>query len=90
MLLIVGRFVLGLTGVKRFIYISAADFGVVNYLLQGYYEGKVICSTLYCSDTLGNGSPFAKKLYLKYVQNAEIFLLRTLASESEVLTVRFC
>ena len=26
---------------KRFVYISAADFGVVNYLLQGYYEGKV-------------------------------------------------
>lgn len=29
-------------GVKRFVYISAADFGVVNYLLQGYYEGKVL------------------------------------------------
>lgn len=28
-------------GVKRFVYISAADFGLVNYLLQGYYEGKV-------------------------------------------------
>lgn len=28
-------------GVKRFVYISAADFGVANYLLQGYYEGKV-------------------------------------------------
>ncbi|KAF5935238.1 hypothetical protein HYC85_026367 [Camellia sinensis] len=28
-------------GVKRFVYISAADFGVVNYLLKGYYEGKV-------------------------------------------------
>ncbi|XP_058114967.1 uncharacterized protein At1g32220, chloroplastic isoform X2 [Magnolia sinica] len=27
-------------GVKRFVYISAADFGVVNYLLKGYYEGK--------------------------------------------------
>ncbi|KAI9118000.1 hypothetical protein K1719_010332 [Acacia pycnantha] len=27
-------------GVKRFIYISAADFGVANFLLQGYYEGK--------------------------------------------------
>ncbi|XP_017697094.2 uncharacterized protein At1g32220, chloroplastic isoform X2 [Phoenix dactylifera] len=27
-------------GVKRFVYISAADFGLVNYLLQGYYEGK--------------------------------------------------
>ncbi|KAL5559594.1 hypothetical protein UlMin_035805 [Ulmus minor] len=27
-------------GVKRFVYISAADFGVVNYLLRGYYEGK--------------------------------------------------
>ncbi|CAL5439825.1 unnamed protein product [Camellia sinensis] len=26
--------------VKRFVYISAADFGVVNYLLKGYYEGK--------------------------------------------------
>lgn len=26
---------------KRFIYISAADFGVINYLLQGYYDGKV-------------------------------------------------
>jgi len=29
-------------GVKRFVYISAADFGLVNYLLQGYYEGKVL------------------------------------------------
>lgn len=29
------------SGVKRFVYISAADFGVVNYLLRGYYEGKV-------------------------------------------------
>lgn len=28
-------------GVKRFVYISAADFGVANYLLQDYYEGKV-------------------------------------------------
>ncbi|GAV60057.1 NAD_binding_10 domain-containing protein [Cephalotus follicularis] len=27
-------------GVKRFVYISAADFGLVNYLLKGYYEGK--------------------------------------------------
>uniref|UniRef100_A0A2P2JMP7 Uncharacterized protein MANES_16G133500 n=1 Tax=Rhizophora mucronata TaxID=61149 RepID=A0A2P2JMP7_RHIMU len=27
-------------GIKRFVYISAADFGVANYLLQGYYEGK--------------------------------------------------
>ncbi|KAJ4815669.1 NAD(P)-binding Rossmann-fold superfamily protein [Rhynchospora pubera] len=27
-------------GVKRFAYISAADFGFVNFLLQGYYEGK--------------------------------------------------
>lgn len=30
------------TGVKRFVYISAADFGLANYLLQGYYEGKVL------------------------------------------------
>lgn len=27
-------------GVKRFVYISAADFGLVNFLLQGYYDGK--------------------------------------------------
>nr|XP_048331784.1 uncharacterized protein At1g32220, chloroplastic isoform X2 [Ziziphus jujuba var. spinosa] len=27
-------------GVKRFVYISAADFGVANYILQGYYDGK--------------------------------------------------
>ncbi|EES00762.1 hypothetical protein BDA96_03G174800 [Sorghum bicolor] len=27
-------------GVKRFVYVSAADFGLLNYLLQGYYEGK--------------------------------------------------
>ncbi|PIM97233.1 putative oxidoreductase [Handroanthus impetiginosus] len=32
-------------GVKRFVYISAADFGVVNYLLQGYYEGKRAAET---------------------------------------------
>ncbi|KAI4991319.1 hypothetical protein ZWY2020_039690 [Hordeum vulgare] len=29
-------------GIKRFVYVSAADFGLVNYLLQGYYEGKVL------------------------------------------------
>ena len=28
-------------GVKRFVYVSAADFGLVNYLLKGYYDGKV-------------------------------------------------
>ncbi|KAL3844310.1 hypothetical protein ACJIZ3_001713 [Penstemon smallii] len=27
-------------GVKRFVYVSAADYGVVNYVLRGYYEGK--------------------------------------------------
>ncbi|KAK9065663.1 hypothetical protein SSX86_015064 [Deinandra increscens subsp. villosa] len=27
-------------GIKRFVYISAADFGVINYLIQGYYDGK--------------------------------------------------
>ncbi|KAJ9537181.1 hypothetical protein OSB04_029914 [Centaurea solstitialis] len=27
-------------GIKRFVYISASDFGVINYLLQGYYDGK--------------------------------------------------
>ncbi|KAL1830527.1 uncharacterized protein At1g32220, chloroplastic [Daucus carota subsp. sativus] len=32
-------------GVKRFAYISAADFGLVNYLLQGYYEGKRAAET---------------------------------------------
>jgi uncharacterized protein YbjT (DUF2867 family) len=32
-------------GVKRFVYISAADYGVVNYLLQGYYEGKRAAET---------------------------------------------
>ncbi|XP_028799045.1 uncharacterized protein At1g32220, chloroplastic [Neltuma alba] len=32
-------------GVKRFVYISAADFGVVNFLLQGYYEGKRAAET---------------------------------------------
>lgn len=32
-------------GVKRFAYISAADFGVVNYLLKGYYEGKRAAET---------------------------------------------
>ncbi|CAL5358772.1 unnamed protein product [Camellia sinensis] len=31
--------------VKRFVYISAADFGVVNYLLKGYYEGKRAAET---------------------------------------------
>jgi uncharacterized protein YbjT (DUF2867 family) len=33
-------------GIKRFVYVSAADFGFVNYLLQGYYEGKVSFSML--------------------------------------------
>ncbi|KAL2548165.1 NAD(P)-binding Rossmann-fold superfamily protein [Forsythia ovata] len=32
-------------GVKRFVYISAADFGVVNYVLQGYFEGKRAAET---------------------------------------------
>lgn len=32
-------------GVKRYVYISAADFGVANYLLQGYYEGKRAAET---------------------------------------------
>ncbi|GFP81643.1 uncharacterized protein at1g32220 chloroplastic [Phtheirospermum japonicum] len=32
-------------GVKRFVYISAADFGVVNYLLRGYFEGKRAAET---------------------------------------------
>ncbi|KAF3640029.1 putative protein GLUTAMINE DUMPER 1-like [Capsicum annuum] len=32
-------------GVKRFVYISAADFGPVNYLLQCYYEGKRAAET---------------------------------------------
>ncbi|KAI4337219.1 hypothetical protein L6164_015664 [Bauhinia variegata] len=32
-------------GVKRFVYISAADFGVANYILQGYYEGKRAAET---------------------------------------------
>ncbi|XP_044472022.1 uncharacterized protein At1g32220, chloroplastic-like [Mangifera indica] len=32
-------------GVKRFVYISAADFSVANYLLQGYYEGKKAAET---------------------------------------------
>ncbi|KAJ0042240.1 hypothetical protein Pint_18857 [Pistacia integerrima] len=27
-------------GVKRFVYISAADFGLMYYLLRGYFEGK--------------------------------------------------
>jgi nucleoside-diphosphate-sugar epimerase len=32
-------------GVKRFVYISAADFGLANYLLRGYYEGKRAAET---------------------------------------------
>ncbi|KAJ0090979.1 hypothetical protein Patl1_12650 [Pistacia atlantica] len=32
-------------GVKRFVYISAADFGIANYLLHGYYEGKKAAET---------------------------------------------
>ncbi|GLU01195.1 hypothetical protein SLE2022_185160 [Rubroshorea leprosula] len=32
-------------GVKKFVYISAADFGLANYLLQGYYEGKRAAET---------------------------------------------
>ncbi|XP_010541546.1 PREDICTED: uncharacterized protein At1g32220, chloroplastic [Tarenaya hassleriana] len=32
-------------GVKRFVYISAADFGFANYLLRGYYEGKRAAET---------------------------------------------
>nr|VDD20148.1 unnamed protein product [Brassica rapa] len=32
-------------GVKRFVYISAADFGLAKYLLSGYYEGKRAAET---------------------------------------------
>ncbi|XVF35719.1 hypothetical protein REPUB_Repub18cG0170400 [Reevesia pubescens] len=32
-------------GVKRFVYVSAADFGLENYLIQGYYEGKRAAET---------------------------------------------
>ncbi|GMI92422.1 hypothetical protein like AT5G10730 [Hibiscus trionum] len=32
-------------GVKRFVFISAADFGLANYLLKGYYEGKRAAET---------------------------------------------
>ncbi|KAL5708407.1 hypothetical protein ACHQM5_019204 [Ranunculus cassubicifolius] len=32
-------------GVKRFVYVSAADFGVVNYVLKGYFEGKRAAET---------------------------------------------
>ncbi|CAH1451752.1 unnamed protein product [Lactuca virosa] len=32
-------------GVKRFVYISAADTGVINYFLQGYYDGKRAAET---------------------------------------------
>ncbi|KAJ7966323.1 NAD(P)-binding rossmann-fold protein [Quillaja saponaria] len=32
-------------GAKRFVYISAADFGVANYILRGYYEGKRAAET---------------------------------------------
>ncbi|KAJ0030052.1 hypothetical protein Pint_12574 [Pistacia integerrima] len=32
-------------GVNRFVYISAADFGIANYLLHGYYEGKKAAET---------------------------------------------
>ncbi|KAE8682538.1 NAD(P)-binding Rossmann-fold superfamily protein isoform 2 [Hibiscus syriacus] len=32
-------------GVKRFVYISAADLGLANYLLKGYYEGKRAAET---------------------------------------------
>ncbi|XP_004244495.1 uncharacterized protein At1g32220, chloroplastic [Solanum lycopersicum] len=32
-------------GVKRFVYISAADFGIANYVLQGYYDGKGAAET---------------------------------------------
>lgn len=32
------------SGVKRFVYISAADFGVINYLIRGYFQGKVLSS----------------------------------------------
>ncbi|XP_075651921.1 uncharacterized protein At1g32220, chloroplastic [Castanea sativa] len=32
-------------GLKRFVYVSATDFGLANYLLQGYYEGKRAAET---------------------------------------------
>ncbi|KAL6863820.1 hypothetical protein ACP4OV_016723 [Aristida adscensionis] len=32
-------------GVKRFVYVSAADFGLVSYMLKGYYEGKRAAET---------------------------------------------
>ncbi|GAB4859194.1 hypothetical protein Ancab_010654 [Ancistrocladus abbreviatus] len=32
-------------GTKRFVYISAADFGLANYVLKGYYDGKRAAET---------------------------------------------
>ncbi|KAD4384936.1 hypothetical protein R6Q59_010936 [Mikania micrantha] len=31
--------------VKRFVFVSAADCGVINYILQGYYDGKRAAET---------------------------------------------
>ncbi|KAL8216492.1 hypothetical protein R6Q57_023329 [Mikania cordata] len=31
--------------VKRFVFVSAADCGVINYVLQGYYDGKRAAET---------------------------------------------
>nr|ACF82176.1 unknown [Zea mays] len=52
-------------GVKRFVYVSAADFGLVNYLLQGYYEGKraseaeLLSKFTYGGDFHMEGAPFS-------------------------------
>ncbi|XP_050364268.1 uncharacterized protein At1g32220, chloroplastic [Argentina anserina] len=32
-------------GLKKFVYVSAADFGLANYLVRGYYEGKRAAET---------------------------------------------
>ncbi|EOY29264.1 NAD(P)-binding Rossmann-fold superfamily protein isoform 2 [Theobroma cacao] len=52
-------------GVKRFIYISAADFGLANYLLQGYYEGKRAAETELLTKFPYGGGDFEAWLHLR-------------------------
>jgi hypothetical protein len=61
-------------GVKRFVYISSADFGLANYLLQGYYEGKVLFHYLLSNHvTLMRMSGMAH-LHLLFSGNKDCFL----------------
>ncbi|CAK7335133.1 unnamed protein product [Dovyalis caffra] len=52
-------------GVKRFVYVSAADFGLMKYLLKGYFEGKRSTETELL-DKFPHGGQVSQSLALEF------------------------